>query len=142
MSLKGRALRLLAQREHSRAELERKLQAYEQNQGELAQILDQLQSKDLINEQRVAESLVYRRATKLGTARIKQELLEKGLSTDLVNDQVALLLASEASRAQEVWKRKFGSVALSPKEQSKQIRFLLGRGFSAETVRFVLKSNQ
>ena len=43
LSLKGRALRLLAGREHSRAELERKLAAHETEPGELARALDELQ---------------------------------------------------------------------------------------------------
>ncbi len=47
LSLKGRALRLLSQREHSRAELVRKLSAHEEVPGELAQALDDLQAKGL-----------------------------------------------------------------------------------------------
>jgi regulatory protein len=62
-SLKGRALRLLSQREHSRQELERKLRPFEEVPGELAQALDELQAKDFINEQRVIESVVNRRAS-------------------------------------------------------------------------------
>ena len=49
-SLKGRALRLLSGREHSRAELERKLQPFEEEPGSLAAALDELQSKGFINE--------------------------------------------------------------------------------------------
>ena len=47
LSLKGRALRLLSQREHSRAELVRKLSPHEEVPGELAQALDDLQAKGL-----------------------------------------------------------------------------------------------
>ena len=78
-SLTGRALRLLSGREHSRAELERKLQQFEEEPGRLAKVLDELQAKDFINEQRVVESVVHRRAAKLGASRIKQELQAKGL---------------------------------------------------------------
>jgi len=39
-SLKGRALRLLSQREHSRKELEQKLKPHEETPGELAEALD------------------------------------------------------------------------------------------------------
>ena len=44
-SLKGRALRLLSQREHSRTELERKLAQHEEVPGELAKGFGFLQSK-------------------------------------------------------------------------------------------------
>jgi regulatory protein len=40
----SRALRLLSQREHSRRELERKLAEYETASGELARVLDELES--------------------------------------------------------------------------------------------------
>ena len=49
-SLKGRALRLLAGREHSRAELERKLKPHETEPGELARALDELQAKGVSAE--------------------------------------------------------------------------------------------
>ena len=75
ISLKGRALRLLAGREHSRAELERKLASHEEAPGELRAALDDLQSKGFINDSRVVESVVYRRASRLGASRIRQEAL-------------------------------------------------------------------
>ena len=67
-SLKGRALRLLSQREHSRQELERKLKAYEETPGELAQALDFLQAKGLPAEA-IAEAVQDLRSTELERAR-------------------------------------------------------------------------
>ena len=78
LSLKGRALRLLGQREHSRAELLRKLSPHVQEGEDLNAVLDELQSKDFINEARVVESVLHRRASRLGAARIRQELQSKG----------------------------------------------------------------
>ena len=49
-SLKGRALRLLSGREHSRPELERKLQRFEEEPGSLALALDELAAKGFISE--------------------------------------------------------------------------------------------
>ena len=62
LSLIGRALRLLAAREHSRAELERKLARFEEEPGTLARALDQLEAKDFISEERVLASVLHRRA--------------------------------------------------------------------------------
>ena len=77
-SLKGRALRLLSLREHSRVELERKLGRFEEEEGTLTKALDELQAKGFISEARVIESVLHRRSAKLGAARIKQELKAKG----------------------------------------------------------------
>ena len=137
-SLKGRALRLLSGREHSRAELERKLKSFEEAPGELAAVLDELQAKDFISQQRVIESVIHRRSAKLGTARIRQELQSKGLDKESVLDAVASLQPTELARARELWRRKFGEPATDSKERGKQMRFLAARGFSGDTVRRVL----
>ncbi len=138
LSLKGRALRLLAGREHSRAELERKLAEHETEPGELARVLDELQAKGFISEQRVVESLVHRRAARLGTGRLKQELQAKGVSPQAVADAVDALRRTEVQRAREVWRRKFGEPAADAAGRAKQMRFLASRGFAAEAIRRVV----
>jgi regulatory protein len=137
-SLKGRALRLLSQREHSRRELERKLARFEEEPGSLAQALDELQARGLLNEQRAAESLVYRRAGQYGVARLRQELQDKGLDRALITQTLAGLQDSEEARARQVWQRRFGAVLADAKERARQSRFLLARGFSGAVVRRVL----
>ena len=144
LSLKGRALRLLGMREHSRVELERKLKTHAPAPGQLAQALDELQAKGLINEQRVVESVINRRSAKLGAARIRQELQSKGLDAGAVKDAVAALQGTELDRAREVWRRKFGATVSVPLEaagaveRGKQMRFLAARGFGADTIRRVV----
>ena len=140
-SLKGRALRLLGQREHSRRELERKLAPYEQEPGTLARALDELQSKGYLDEQRAAESLVHRRAGQLGAARLRQEMQDKGLARELIEQTLGGLKDSELTRAREVWRRRFEALPGTPQERARQMRFLLARGFSAEVVRRVLGSD-
>ncbi|MEI7535852.1 MAG: recombination regulator RecX [Comamonadaceae bacterium] len=139
LSLKGRALRLLSAREHSRAELERKLAGFEEEPGTLKRILDELQAKGFISEQRVIESVLHRRAAKLGTARVKHELQGKGLDPQAVAQAMSQLQLSEHERALAVWQKKFGSPPNSHLETARQIRFLAARGFSAEAIRKIVK---
>jgi regulatory protein len=138
-SLKGRALRLLGQREHSRAELERKLAKHEQEPGTLARALDELAAKDVINEARVVASVLHQRAARLGAARLRQELLHKGIAPAAVADAVAGLQATEFERALDVWRRRFGALPHNAGERAKQARFMLARGFSGDTVAKVLR---
>ena len=138
-SLKGRALRLLSQREHSRLELERKLAGHETEPGQLARALDELQARGFISEERVVESVIHRRASKLGTARVRQELQSKGLSAEAMTDALEQLRGTELERAREVWRRKFGEPAAEPRERARQVRFLVSRGFAAEVVRRVVQ---
>lgn len=138
LSLKGRALRLLAGREHTRTELEGKLAAHESEAGELQRVLDELQAKGFISEQRVVESVLHRRAARLGVARLKQELQSKGVSAPAVAQAVALLRSTELERARDVWRKKFGEPASDLAGRARQMRFLAARGFGAEAIRRVV----
>lgn len=138
LSLKGRALRLLAGREHSRAELERKLAEHEETPGQLARMLDELQAKDFINEARVVESVIHRRAARLGVARIRHELLNKGLSAELVAGAMERLKQSELERARAVWRKKFDGPAVDAAGRARQMRFLAARGFGGDVIRRVV----
>ena len=139
-SLKGRALRLLSQREHSRAELLAKLAQHVQEGDDLAAVLDDLQARDFISEARVAESVVHRRAAKLGMQRLVQELRSKGLDDELVRATAERLRATELERAQAVWQQRFGGTpAATPQERARQMRFLAARGFAGDVVRRVVR---
>ena len=142
ISLKGRALRLLSQREHSRLELERKLKPFEETPGELAEALDFLQAKDFINEQRVVESVVNRRAAKLGASRVRQELQAKGLPVEAITQAVQEMRSTELERAREVWRKKFGAPPADQAARVKQVRFLVSRGFSPEVVSKVVSNTE
>ncbi|HSV78756.1 MAG TPA: recombination regulator RecX [Ramlibacter sp.] len=140
LSLKGRALKLLASREYSRFELERKLAAREPDPNELKQALDELEGKGFLDEQRVVDSLLYRRSGRLGAGRIRQELQAKGIDPERVAVAVASLNASEYERARETWRRKFGVLPQDAAQRAKQARFLAARGFGGEVVRRVLNT--
>lgn len=141
-SLKARALRLLAQREHSRSELTAKLARHVQEGDDLPALLDALQARGFIDEARVAASVVYRRAPLLGSQRVLQELRRKGLDEDLVRAAASQLQDSELERALAVWRQRFGHAppASTPQERARQMRFLATRGFAADVVRRVIQT--
>ena len=141
LSLKGRALRYLAAREHSRAELATKLSRHvgpEDDPDAVARVLDELAAKGFIDEARVAESVLHRRAGRLGGARVLQELRAKGRPDDVVADAAAQLRSTELARAQAVWRRKFGQPPADAAERARQLRFLAARGFSGDVARRAL----
>ncbi|MFN3885232.1 MAG: recombination regulator RecX [Rhodocyclaceae bacterium] len=135
--LYARAVRLLARREHTRAELARKLAAHGTAE-EIAMVLNQLARAGLQSDARFAESYVRSQADRLGTARLRQTLRSKGVDAALIEAQVADL-PDELERARAVWTRKFAALPADAKEWARQARFLQGRGFSAETIRKLLK---
>lgn len=125
-------MRLLSQREHSRAELTVKLGPHCHTADELDALLNELSAKGWLDDQRATDSLVRRQARKFGAARIRQDLQAKGLSSELIAGALADLSGSEVARAHAVWQKKFGLLAQSPAERAKQMRFLLTRGFSGD----------
>lgn len=138
LSLTGRALKLQSMREHSRRELERKLARFEEQPGQLAAVLDDLQAKGFISEERVIASVIYRRAGKFGAARIRQEMFDKGLGAEAVNAAVGSLRQSEQERAHEIWRKKFGAPPADANERARQSRFLGARGFAGDVIQRVL----
>ncbi|WP_028310191.1 recombination regulator RecX [Derxia gummosa] len=138
LSLKARALRALSLREHSRAELGRKLAPHAESAEQLASLLDALEAERLLSNDRFAESLVRRRAERFGTARIKAELRTHALAPEVIEHALGDCAASEAARAREVWAKRFGMPAEDAAGRAKQARFLAARGFSAAVVRAIV----
>lgn len=142
LSLKGRALKLLAQREHSRLELLRKLSPHVQDGDDLPAILDELEKRGFISVERVVESVIRSKAGRFGTARVLHDLRSKGLDDETVRQASEQLRGNEHARAWAVWQQRFGSPAQTPQERMKQMRFLASRGFGGDVVRKVVDKQQ
>ncbi|KVF11688.1 recombination regulator RecX [Burkholderia cepacia] len=138
-SLKGRALGYLSRREYSRAELARKLAPYVGEDESVEPVLDALEQEGWLSDARFAESLVHRRASRVGVARIVSELKRHAVGDTLVEEVNAQLRETEWARAQAVWRKKFGALPQTPAERAKQARFLAARGFSSATIVKLLK---
>ena len=139
LSLKGRALKLLAQREHSRLELQRKLAAHVEEGDDLPAILDELEKRGFISEQRVVASVIHSKASRFGTARLVQELRSKGLDDEAVREAGEQLRDTELQRATDLWRKRFGVPPADLKEKARQLRFMASRGFSSAVASRVLR---
>jgi regulatory protein len=139
LSLKGRALRFLSMREHSRLELKRKLARHAEEGDDIDALLDFLEKNNWLSQERFAESLIHRKASRFGNSRVVAELQSHGVNGEALAELKSGLAESETARAVEVWQRKFGTVARDAAERSKQMRFLMARGFSSSAVRAALK---
>ena len=139
LSLKARALRFLSMREHSRLELGRKLARHAEEGDDVEALLDFLEKNNWLSQERFAESLIHRKASRYGNSRVMAELQSHGVNGEALAELKSGLASSEKARAVEVWRRKFGTVAQDAAERSKQMRFLMARGFSSGAVREALK---
>jgi regulatory protein len=136
--LKARALRYLVRREHSRAELARKLAPHAESPEAIEAVLDSLLSKKQQSDERFAEERARVLSRKYGAARIQHDLKSRGVSDD-ISSRVATP-ADEIERARAIVQRKYREPAATREEHAKRARFLQGRGFSYEVIRSVLKA--
>lgn len=145
--LKARALRLLARREYGRAELKARLVAPASSIGEssdevlVEDLLDWLADQGFQSDDRFVESMVRRWSIRHGNALIKARLKGLGIAPDLIARCCGDLSESEFERAHAMWVQRFGSVPEDAQSRAKQIRFLIGRGFSAGTASRVLRTS-
>ncbi|MEW6291689.1 MAG: recombination regulator RecX [Pseudomonadota bacterium] len=133
-------MRLLARREHTRAELARKLAAHGTPE-EIDTVLNELARSGLQSDARFAESYLRSQGARLGAARLRQTLRQKGVAPDLIADHVEDL-PDELDRARAVWQKKFSAAPADRSDWARQARFLQARGFSAEIIRKLLKETE
>jgi regulatory protein len=149
-TLRGKALRWLSQREHSRQELTQKLQRWltdRERAGdpdaidrfeEIEPLLDALASAGHLSDERFVESRVNARSRRFGNRRIEAELRQHGTEIDAATKQH--LQSSEAERARRVLAVKFEGCATESSERARRARFLAGRGFSSEAIKAALST--
>jgi regulatory protein len=138
-SLKGRALAYLSRREYSRAELSRKLMPFTDDADALEALLDSLVREGWLSDARFAESIIHRRAARLGDTRIVGELKRHAVGDTLIEEVSAQLRETELARARAVWQKKYGTLPETPAERARQARFLAARGFSMAIIGKILK---
>lgn len=137
--LRARALSCLARREYSRQELRRKLAPHAEDAGALDTLLDELQTRGWLSEERFVEQILHARRGKYGMQRIAHELREKGVAEALIEEALPQIKETELETARAVWAKKFGALPQDAKERARQMRFLQSRGFSPDVIGKVLR---
>ncbi len=137
-----KGVELLSRREHSREELKYKLQralSEGQTNTDVSDCLDTLEAKGYLSNARFAEARVRTRASRYGNQRLIQELRQKGVRSEDI-EQALQEAGDEVARARAIWSKKFGAPPIDYKERARQIRFLAARGFDISTISKVLSS--
>lgn len=101
-------------------------------------ILDDFKARGWLSDVRFTEMLVHARKTKFGSARVANELREKGVADELIASAVAEVKVTELDNAREVYRKKYKSSPISREDWAKQARFLQSRGFGFDVIKKVL----
>jgi len=131
------AIRLLARREHARAEIKQKLKIRGYEESLASEIVDELTRSKLLSDERFAEEFIRSRAERgQGAIRLRAELRQLNLPAELIESRMVAAQVDWARLARDIRKRKFGeNIPKAPAERAKQMRFLQYRGFTADQIR-------
>jgi regulatory protein len=138
IELKVRALRHLARREHSRAELARKLAPHAESPQAIETVLDDLANRKQLSDERYAEVRSHWLSRKYGAAKIRQDLKAHGVAEAVIEGVSA---DGDLEKAKAILARKYRAAATTLEEKAKRARFLQSRGFSYEIIRKVLSTD-
>ncbi|HLX22862.1 MAG TPA: recombination regulator RecX [Usitatibacter sp.] len=134
ISLKARAMRLLARREHSRHELSRKLERIAGDDEDVTVVLDELSAKGWLSDARFAEQSVRAKARRYGPLKVAHELRAKGVDDEAIAAAFRAAGSDGAANIESVWRTRFKAAPGDDRERARQVRFLQGRGFALDAV--------
>lgn len=139
ISLIGRAIRYLSNREYSEFELRKKLLPYANSIEQLDEVIAKLLDKGYLSNQRFTQNYISSKSSKFGIRKITQVLQQHQLAPEILIDELEKLKETEFQRCYEIWEKKFGVLTKEPNEIAKQIRFLASRGFSQEIIMGIVR---
>lgn len=133
MKPKEYCIYLLSKREYSIKEIRNKLKAREHSEDEINETIEWLQENKFQSDEDYASMRVRSKKATLGNMRLKYELSLKGISEDIIKQQLADL-PSEENRVYAILKHKNISKDMDIKEKQKIYRQLAGKGFSFDNI--------
>jgi regulatory protein len=138
--LSDRACRYLARRDRSRAEMQRYLERYCDDDQVVSRLLDDLQQRGLLSESRLADQVIRSRRARASAGRIRQEMARRGISDDVIAQSTEGLDGGDLNSALALWRKRFRTPPADRSQRERQLRFLLNRGFSLAIALKVLRT--
>ncbi len=133
-SLRARAMRLLARREHSRAQLRGKIAPHAAEGEDVDSLLDELARAGWLSDARFAEHAIRASARRFGPLMLAQQLRRKGVDDETIAAGFRAAGADGTSSVERVWASRFHAPPGGERDKARQVRFLQGRGFALEEI--------
>ena len=137
---KALAVRWLARRDLSRAELVQRLRRRGIEDDAIERALDELAAAGFLSDARYAQAVVAQRKGRFGKRAIVHALKERGIAApDAAAALTQLADGDELEEAAALWRRRFGTPPADEREKARHVRFLQARGYSLSTALAVLR---
>jgi regulatory protein len=134
VSLRDRAIRLLACREYARSELEQRLVARQGERSAVRTVLDALAADGLLSDARYARAVVAQKAGSHSRRSIVEELKTKGVAREDIDAAIAETELDDEGTMRALWQRRFGQAPADERAKARQVRFLQARGFTLSAI--------
>ena len=133
-------MRFLARREHTRAELKRKLAARAEEGEDIDALLDDLTQRGWLSDARFAEQAARAKARRFGPLKLAHYLKSRGVGEEAMAAGLRGAGAEGEASVERVWRSRFRAVPADEREKLRQVRFLQGRGFAIDEIFRFMKS--
>lgn len=126
------------------ADIDARPPAEKPDEGMVEDVLDALEREGYLSDERFAESFVNMRVRRgHGPIRIKNDMKQKQLASELISDAFEACEADWFELAREVRERKYGDeLPTEFKEKARQMRFLQSRGFEMQHIQYALQADE
>ena len=123
-------------------ELGRKILNYSESleisKFDLELILDELEGKDWLSDERFSEQFVLSKKRKFGARKIAHELKLRGVNESTISRVLGDIKGDEFLLAKKIWEKKFNQIPITIDEKAKQIRFMQSRGIEVVIIHQIL----
>lgn len=123
-------------------ELKGKILAYSESleisKVDLELVLDELENKDWLSDNRFSEQFVLSKKRKFGALKIAHELKLRGVNKSIINRVLRDIKDDEFLLAKKIWEKKFNQIPITIDEKAKQIRFMQSRGIEVTIIHQIL----
>jgi regulatory protein len=133
-------MRFLARREHTRAELKRKLAARAEEGEDVDALLDDLAQRGWLSDARFAEQAARAKARRFGPLKLAHYLKSRGVGEEAIAAGLRGAGAEGEASLERIWRSRFHAVPADEREKLRQVRFLQGRGFAIDEIFRFMKS--
>ena len=123
-------------------ELRGKILAYSESleisKVDLELVLDELEAKDWLSDDRFSKQFVLSRKRKFGARKIAHELKLRGVDESIISSVLRDIKDDEFLLAKTIWEKKFNQIPITIDEKAKQIRFMQSRGIDVSIIHQIL----
>ena len=141
------AIGFLARRDHSVQELSNKLLAKGHEEAVVDGIIKELQARGYLDDNRYAQMILRHHYSRgQGPQKIRYLMNQNGVSSDIISATFLAFDGDWVQLASDVRQKRFGEPLQARgkneryKEKSKQMRFLIARGFETAQIQYACES--